>query len=180
VIVALNLVQPQIVRSFIDTARAGGAPGPLVLLAALYLSAALLTQAVGLAEQYAAESLGWRATNALRADLTAHCLELDLSFHHGHTPGAKRAKALGWAQAWETASLVPSVRRSRGFPLGPPVPDRAHWTGRTASPVRALPFPSQRFCALGVGKCAECHLVRRSVTRWRVVALVCLVPVGWA
>src|SRR5206468_3804373 len=29
----------------------------------------------------------WRATNALRADLTLHCLKLDMSFHKAHTPG---------------------------------------------------------------------------------------------
>src|SRR5919198_157598 len=52
-----------------------------------YLVLALLIQAVGVGEQYTAENLGWLATNALRADLTQHCLELDLSFHNARTPG---------------------------------------------------------------------------------------------
>ena len=34
------------------------------------------------------EQVGWSATNALRADLTLHCLKLDLTVHHQHTPGA--------------------------------------------------------------------------------------------
>src|ERR671920_73944 len=33
------------------------------------------------------ESVGWTATNALRADLTRHCLGLDLTFHKDRTPG---------------------------------------------------------------------------------------------
>ena len=86
-LIGLDLVQPQIVRYVIDTAQAGGAPGTLVAAAALYLGVALLAQAVGVAEQYSAENLGWLATNALRADLTQHCLELDLSFHNARTPG---------------------------------------------------------------------------------------------
>ena len=32
-------------------------------------------------------NVGWTATNALRADLASHCLLLDMSFHHQHTPG---------------------------------------------------------------------------------------------
>ena len=86
-LIGLDLVQPQIIRYVIDTAQAGGALGTLVLAAILYLGVALLAQAVGVAEQYTAENLGWLATNALRADLTQHCLELDLSFHNARTPG---------------------------------------------------------------------------------------------
>jgi ABC-type multidrug transport system fused ATPase/permease subunit len=32
-------------------------------------------------------SVSWTATNGLRADLAAHCLRLDLSFHKAPTPG---------------------------------------------------------------------------------------------
>ncbi len=31
--------------------------------------------------------IGWTATNELRADLTAHCLRLDQSFHKERSPG---------------------------------------------------------------------------------------------
>ncbi|HEU5328844.1 MAG TPA: ABC transporter ATP-binding protein [Thermomicrobiales bacterium] len=86
-ITGLELLNPQIVRYFIDTAQAGGAVSVLVRAAALFLGVALLGQAVRVAETYVAENLGWSATNALRGDLAAHCLDLDLSFHHAHTPG---------------------------------------------------------------------------------------------
>ena len=85
--IALQLVTPQIVRHFIDTAQAGGALRTLMVAASLFLGVALLTQVVAVAETYAAENLGWIATNALRADLAQHCLELDMSFHNAHTPG---------------------------------------------------------------------------------------------
>jgi len=86
-LISLDLVQPQIVRFFIDAAQAGGAPGAMSLAALLYLGVALLTQVIGIVEGYTAANLGWLATNALRADLTQHCLELDLSFHNSRTPG---------------------------------------------------------------------------------------------
>ena len=80
----LQLAGPQIVRSFIDSAMAGD---PALTAGLLFLAVALLGQLVGVAETYAAENVGWRATNALRADLTRHCLDLDLPFHNAHAPG---------------------------------------------------------------------------------------------
>ncbi len=85
--IGLQLATPQIARDFIDTARAGGALRQLTIAASLYLGVAVLTQAITVLETYAAENLGWTATNALRADLAQHCLELDMSFHNAHTPG---------------------------------------------------------------------------------------------
>ena len=42
---------------------------------------------MAVAETYVAENVSWAATNALRADLVAHLLRLDASFHTAHTPG---------------------------------------------------------------------------------------------
>ena len=70
--VGLQLLNPQIVRYFIDTARAGGAPETLAGAACLFLGLALLGQSAGLAETYVASNVGWMATNALRSDLTRH------------------------------------------------------------------------------------------------------------
>lgn len=84
---ALQLVNPQVVRAFIDTAQAGGATGTLVAIASLFLGIAVVGQVVTVAEQFFAETLGWRATNRLRGDLLRHCLSLDLTFHNAHTPG---------------------------------------------------------------------------------------------
>lgn len=85
--VGLELLNPQIVRGFIDTAQAGGALESLAAAATLYLGIALVGQLVAVADTYLAESVGQAATNALRADLTTHCLDLDMPFHNARTPG---------------------------------------------------------------------------------------------
>ena len=85
--VGLRLLNPQIVRGFIDTARSGGGPSTLAAAALAFLGVALLTQLASVAETYVAANVGWLATNALRADLAVHCLGLDLTFHNRHTPG---------------------------------------------------------------------------------------------
>lgn len=86
--VGLQLLNPWIAKSFIDGAQVGVPVEALTTTAIEFLVVALLIQGVAVAEGYVAENVGWLATNALRADLTEHCLELDLGFHHTHQPGA--------------------------------------------------------------------------------------------
>ena len=85
--IGLQLVNPQILRFFIDTARAGGASSTLAGSAVLFLIVVLGTQLVSSLATHLSQDVGWTATNLLRADLVRHCLRLDLSFHHVHTPG---------------------------------------------------------------------------------------------
>jgi ABC-type multidrug transport system fused ATPase/permease subunit len=56
-------------------------------VALLFLGVALVQQAMNVLANYWGERVAWTATNALRADLTAHLLRLDLGFHKQHTPG---------------------------------------------------------------------------------------------
>jgi ABC-type multidrug transport system fused ATPase/permease subunit len=86
--IGLQLVNPQIVRNFIDAVQAGSPLQTLTHTALLYLGVALAQYALRLATTYLSEDIGWTTTNALRLDLAAHCLRLDLPFHHAHTPGA--------------------------------------------------------------------------------------------
>jgi ATP-binding cassette subfamily B protein len=83
----LALVNPQIIRTFIDTISAGGAMSALISTALLFLIVALVKQAVAVYEGYVAENLSQLATNRMRSDLTLHCLRLDPSFHTSRTPG---------------------------------------------------------------------------------------------
>lgn len=85
--IGLQLANPQIVRTFIDQAQAGEPFERLVRIALLFIGVALLTIGATIAETYVAEDLGWRTTNALRADLTRHVIELDGSFHAEHGAG---------------------------------------------------------------------------------------------
>jgi len=83
----LQLVNPQIIRYFLDATQSGGSQNALLAAAGLYVASAFTQQALGLAGQYVNQQVAWRATNALRHDLMLHCLRLDLGFHKTHTPG---------------------------------------------------------------------------------------------
>jgi ATP-binding cassette subfamily B protein len=85
--IALQLVNPQIMRRFIDGAKEGSAVDTLWQLAVLFMGAALVQQVVTVLATYVGENVGWTATNALRADVAEHCIHLDMSFHNAHTPG---------------------------------------------------------------------------------------------
>ena len=85
--IGLQLVNPQIMRDFIDTASAGGATETLLRSALTFIVVALVQQVVSVVAAFVSENVAWTATNALRTDLTDHCLHLDMSFHNAHTPG---------------------------------------------------------------------------------------------
>lgn len=85
--IALQLANPQVVRFFIDTAQAGGPPSLLLWAALAFLAFSLAAHVVQAAADYVAVDTGWSATNALRADLALHVLNLDMPFHKRHTPG---------------------------------------------------------------------------------------------
>jgi ATP-binding cassette subfamily B protein len=83
----LQLANPQLAKTFIDQASAGAPFDRLVAVAGAFLAVAVAAQAASVAEVYVAEDLGWRTTNALRLDLTAHVLALDDGFHADHGAG---------------------------------------------------------------------------------------------
>ena len=85
--IALKLINPQVLRYFLDTAQAGGASRSLTMAAGLFLTFAILQELMTLATQYVTALVGWSSTNRLRADLALHILRLGMSFHKSHTPG---------------------------------------------------------------------------------------------
>lgn len=85
--IGLQILNPQILGYFIDTAVSGGSQQRLLLAAFLFIGLAVLTQALMVAVTYLGETVAWIATNNLRFDLAKHCLQLDLSFHKSHSPG---------------------------------------------------------------------------------------------
>jgi len=85
--VGLQLLVPQLLRRFIDGALGGAEPSLLTSLAISFLVAAVLTQTLNAFATYLAAAVGWTATNRLREDLTAHTLDLDMSFHNARTSG---------------------------------------------------------------------------------------------
>ena len=83
----LQLVNPQIMRYFIDEALSGSPLRILLAAAGVFVAVALVQQVVGVLATYTSGQVGWNATNALRSDLARHGLSLDMPFHNTHTPG---------------------------------------------------------------------------------------------
>ncbi|HEU5375966.1 MAG TPA: ABC transporter ATP-binding protein [Ktedonobacteraceae bacterium] len=86
--IALQLINPQLLRYFIDMVTGGGAQTQaLLLIGGLFILLALLKQAMTVFTTYLGENVAWIATNTLRFDLMAHCLSLEMAFHKEHTSG---------------------------------------------------------------------------------------------
>jgi ABC-type multidrug transport system fused ATPase/permease subunit len=85
--IGVQVVTPLVASYFIDQATSGGDLHDLIVLAGLAMVLALAGQGLAVAETYVAEQVSWAATNELRADLVAHLLRLDATFHTAHTPG---------------------------------------------------------------------------------------------
>ena len=85
--IGLQVVNPQIVRYFIDSAVTGETAEMLAVSAVAFIGIALFQQVVGVSATYVGENVAWTATNALRAELARHCLNLDMSFHNDTSPG---------------------------------------------------------------------------------------------
>lgn len=83
----LELALPLIAAAFIDGAIGDSTLGQLRRLAVAFLLAALAFQVMRTWQAYVAEWLALNTTNRLRADLTRHCLGLDMNFHQRYRPG---------------------------------------------------------------------------------------------
>ena len=83
----MRIINPQIIRYFIDTVTSGGASSLLINAAILFILVALLQQVLGVGAAYTGEYVAWNATNELRAELARHCLQLDMSFHNNISSG---------------------------------------------------------------------------------------------
>jgi ATP-binding cassette, subfamily B, bacterial len=93
--IAIQLLNPQIIRYFIDNATktsnngkgAGSNTSMLTLSALVFIGAAFLVQLLNMAATYLSQNIGWISTNSLRIDLIEHCIKLDMDFHKNHQAG---------------------------------------------------------------------------------------------
>ena len=85
--IGLQLVNPQIMRYFIDTTQSSRDVHLLFWAALAYIGIALLQGVMGVSATYVGENVAWTATNALRAEMAQHCLNLDMSYHNNVSPG---------------------------------------------------------------------------------------------
>ena len=85
--IGLQVINPQIIREFIDAVTAGDSGLTLTRSAMLFIVISLVQQALAVGTTYVGENVAWTATNALRGNLVRHCLDLDLGFHNEVRPG---------------------------------------------------------------------------------------------
>jgi ATP-binding cassette subfamily B protein len=85
--IAFRLVNPQIMRYFIDAATSGGQLRSLLNAGILFFTLAVASQILAIGNTYLSEQVAWNATNSLRLDLLSHVLKLDATFYKEHTPG---------------------------------------------------------------------------------------------
>ena len=85
--IGLQLLSPQVIRTFIDTVEAGGTRAALLAAAGLFVGLVVVQRVLVTASTYVGQTVAWRATNGLRTDLARHVMRLDMGFHNAHTPG---------------------------------------------------------------------------------------------
>lgn len=85
--IGIQLINPQIIRRFIDHTQSGADTATLTRLAIIFIVAAVTHQLIETIGTYLSENISWTSTNSLRSDLARHCLNLDTAFHNTHTPG---------------------------------------------------------------------------------------------
>ena len=83
----LELLLPQILRHFIDSALEERALRGLYETGVLLLVVGLVGEATVAATYYVGMDVARRATNRLRSDVALHVIRLDMSFHNARTPG---------------------------------------------------------------------------------------------
>jgi ATP-binding cassette subfamily B protein len=86
-VVTLQLLNPQLIRAFLDRAEGGASIDRLIPLAVWFMIIAVAHQLLSVVATYLAEDIGWTATNRMRTELTSHVMNLDMGFHKEHTPG---------------------------------------------------------------------------------------------
>jgi ABC-type multidrug transport system fused ATPase/permease subunit len=85
--IGLDVLNPQVMRRFVDGALGGDAMPVLLGLGGIYLAIAVSSELLWIGESHLAQLAAWTATNELRAEATAHLLRLDLRYFHRHPPG---------------------------------------------------------------------------------------------
>ena len=83
----IQLVNPQILRYYIDAVTQNEGIENLLIAALLFIGFGIIRQVFKIVSTYISEKVGWTATNALRSDLIKHCINLDMDFHKAHQSG---------------------------------------------------------------------------------------------
>ena len=95
--IGLQLLNPQVIRYFIDTAQTAGPAHGLLLAAAAYLGIGLAERGISFATTYVSLQVGWAATDALRGDLARHVLS-NVKSARGCSRSTKSSSSCSWGR----------------------------------------------------------------------------------
>lgn len=84
---AAQVSGPLLLGGFVDGAVGGDPLNRLYVFGLAFLATTISAQVLVVVAAYLSERVGWQATNRMRSDLLRHALDLDLEFHHAHSPG---------------------------------------------------------------------------------------------
>lgn len=85
--IVLQILSPQVLSYFIDSAQSGKTLGYISMIVLMYMVTIVLNMAGGVCESYFAKSFGWKITNSFRKEVMAHFLKIDMSHHENWTSG---------------------------------------------------------------------------------------------
>lgn len=85
--IVLQIVTPQVLSYFIDSAVSRKTLKYISLIVLIYLGTIILKMVVSVCESYFAKRFGWKITNSFRKDVLAHFLKIDMEHHQKWTSG---------------------------------------------------------------------------------------------
>jgi len=85
--IGIRILNPQIIRYYIDQVTTQASLQSLTVAAGLYIGFAIIGQFLVIFSVYLSQSISWGSTNLLRSDILNHTMRLDMDFHHVHKPG---------------------------------------------------------------------------------------------
>lgn len=85
--IVLQILSPQVLSYFIDSAESGKTFGYISMIVFAYMVTIVLNMAVDVCESYFAQSFGWNITTSFRKDVMAHFLKVDMEYHEKWTSG---------------------------------------------------------------------------------------------
>ncbi|MEG2290505.1 MAG: ABC transporter ATP-binding protein [Clostridium sp.] len=85
--IMLQILAPQVLSYFIDSAQSGKSLKYISLIVLIYLGTIILKMVVGVCESYFVQGFGWKITNSFRKDVLDHFLKIDMEHHEKWTSG---------------------------------------------------------------------------------------------
>lgn len=85
--IVLQIVAPQILSFFIDSAKGGKTFGYISFIIVIYLITIIFNMVMSVGENYFSQSFGWKVTNKFRKEVLEHFLNIDMEYHEKWTSG---------------------------------------------------------------------------------------------